>query len=188
MVEDPPTPTTSPSTSSAAALCADLVAETPGERAIPGTDRSCTVDADCKSVSIDCSNLRCTAVHRDHFEAHSQPITCEGYDGMVGNYDCMPRFGSERPACVQGCCVSERLTGRATGDEACRAVADVYSRDSCSVFGPCFSITQCLTTVRDIRAEADDDMARQLQIGLDCARMVASCPDIQFCVSQFRGQ
>lgn len=164
--------------------CASVAEEGPGTRAIDGAHRACTADADCRSVRIDCSNIRCTAVHGDHAPAYEAPLSCDGWTGIVANYDCMPRFGSEQPACVNGCCVSERQSERASGQEACDAIAQVYARDGCTVFGPSFGVDQCLADVADIEEGGD---RRQLQIGLDCARSISSCAQLRFCVQQFRG-
>ncbi len=172
----------------AASHCPDIVAEGPGTRAVEGASRACSVDSDCVSARVDCSNLRCTAVAQPFAETYSAPLDCSGFAGAVGNYDCMPRFGSERPVCLEGCCVSERLDGRATGDEACSAIAGIYAASGCTVFGPTFSVAQCLADVEDIRSTADAAGLRRLQVGLDCARLAGSCAQIELCVAQFRAR
>ena len=47
--------------------------------------------------------------HLDHAAAYATPIDCEGYTGMMANYDCLPRFSIEAPRCRDGCCTSERI-------------------------------------------------------------------------------
>ncbi|MBI5488884.1 MAG: hypothetical protein HY905_16240 [Deltaproteobacteria bacterium] len=79
--------------------------------AVVGADRVCEADADCVSFHVNCSNLDCAAVHKDRGDAY-QALDCDGYTGGVGNYDCLPQFGSEEPRCVEGCCASVRLPGR----------------------------------------------------------------------------
>jgi len=78
-------------------------------QAVEGAHRGCAADDECRSVILSCSNLDCTGVHRRHENAYRQTLDCDGYEGIVGNYDCRPRFGSEHAVCRKGCCVSERL-------------------------------------------------------------------------------
>jgi hypothetical protein len=170
-----------------ASQCPSIVAEGPYTRAIDGASRACASDSDCVTVRLDCSNLRCSAVGQAFAETYSAPIDCAGYAGAVGNYDCMPRFGSERPVCLDGCCVSERVQGRATADEACRAIVGIYAPGGCTVFGPTFSVDQCLEDVAGIQSAADATGLRRLQVGLDCARLAESCAQLDLCVAQFRG-
>jgi hypothetical protein len=167
--------------------CADIVAEGPHTRAVSGVDRACSVDADCTSIRLDCSNLRCIAVRRERAEVYADAIECSGYGGPVGNYDCMPEFHAESPVCVEGCCTSERRIGRATPEEACGAIGSVYAPQACTFFGPTFSIEACLADVAEIGASADEAGLRRLQIGLDCARSASTCAQIEFCVAQFHG-
>lgn len=171
---------------SAQRVCASVISESAYERAVDGAHRGCNNDAECVSLRLDCSNLRCGAVHQSHAPSYAEAIQCDAYSGPVGNYDCMPEFNAEEPVCINGCCTSERQIGRASAEEACGAIAEVYARDGCTLFGPSFSVEQCLTDVRGIRAESGESGERQLQVGLDCARSIGSCGQLQFCVSQFR--
>ncbi|MCA9711156.1 MAG: hypothetical protein KDK70_35280 [Myxococcales bacterium] len=78
-------------------------------RGIDGAHRACERDDQCHTVKLDCSNISCSAVHLDHAAAYATPIDCEGYTGMMANYDCLPRFSIEAPRCRDGCCTSERI-------------------------------------------------------------------------------
>ena len=94
-----------------AGSCPSIAAPDRWHLAVAGEDRTCEADADCVSFHVDCSNLDCAAVHRDRAGVYPA-LDCDGYTGGVGNYDCLPRFGSEEPRCVDGCCASVRLPGR----------------------------------------------------------------------------
>jgi len=173
-------------TETATGLCASIEAEGPWERSVDGAHRACAEDADCAGVLLDCSNLRCTAVHRDHAEAYAEPLSCEGYDGPVGNYDCRPRFGAEQAACVEGCCVTERLEARASPREACAAIGAIFTSHGCEA-EPAFSVEGCVAEVESLRGDADAAARRRAQVGLDCARVAMTCPQVRFCLAQLRG-
>ncbi len=100
-------PSAPPPTPSSA--CASIPATTTYSRAVEGHHRACTEDDQCRTVRLDCSNVNCTAVAREHAATYGTPIDCEGYDGPMANYDCRPEFDIEAPRCVDGCCVSERI-------------------------------------------------------------------------------
>ncbi len=128
-----PTPTTQeevePTDPAPAAQCEDVGESEPFHRTVAGAHRACTDDAECAGVHLDCSNLRCSAVQRQHLEAQP-PLDCDGYAGPVGNYDCLERFGSQRAVCRQGCCVSLRSCS-ADSECPCGACTDGYCLDSC---------------------------------------------------------
>ncbi len=81
-------------------------------KAVDGRHRGCSSDQDCVTVLRSCSNTDCTAVNRRFGARYAKPLDCKGYTGRMANYDCRPRFNSERPACRAGCCVTEKLKGR----------------------------------------------------------------------------
>lgn len=81
--------------------CDGFAAQTGFERSVDGNHRACATDADCVAVHLDCSNALCTGVHRRHAGGYRAPLSCDGYNGPVTDYDCR----SEPMACESGCCV-----------------------------------------------------------------------------------
>lgn len=91
-------------------VCEQVGADKAFSRALRGSDRSCSADEECISIKLDCSQLTCSGIHREHRASYAAPIDCRGYTGMMGNYDCDPQFGIEKPKCLEGCCVSVRTS------------------------------------------------------------------------------
>ncbi|APR82794.1 Hypothetical protein A7982_08143 [Minicystis rosea] len=87
---------------------AAVIEDMRGKRPVDPAHQRCAADGDCDAVLADCSNLRCIGVRREHAPRYSG-LDCKGYTGVVGNYDCQPRFHIEAPRCEAGKCVSRRI-------------------------------------------------------------------------------
>ncbi|MBS1118771.1 MAG: hypothetical protein H6Q90_999 [Deltaproteobacteria bacterium] len=76
---------------------------------VSSADAICSVDSQCTTIKADCSNVNCLGVRIDAVSNYPRQRQCTKYTGVVANYDCDPRFGSESPRCRNGRCVSARV-------------------------------------------------------------------------------
>lgn len=88
---------------------ADFIEDAKGRRVpIPADQRACSTDDECDAVKADCSNFRCIGVRAQSASTYGADLDCAGYTGVVGNYDCLPRFHIESPRCEAGRCSTRR--------------------------------------------------------------------------------
>jgi hypothetical protein len=78
--------------------------------AVRAEDRICKADTDCTAILTQCSHTQgaCTGVRIDRAKGYEGKLDCTNYRSPIGNYDCLPRFGSEEPRCISARCESVR--------------------------------------------------------------------------------
>ena len=98
-----------------AAACGTAAAPAPAPVPTPApgieaADRTCSADADCTAILMQCSACEgaCTGVRVDRADSYAGKLDCKDYHGKQCNYDCQPSFKIEEPRCVSGRCESVR--------------------------------------------------------------------------------